>query len=74
MVSFYRSQLLANKEIDNQFNASMKNKTELNIPLLIINITNRFEVGEKQVNKRINLLVSAYEEKAIIKGDYVEFK
>jgi hypothetical protein len=74
MVSFYRSQLLANKEIDNQFYSCMKNKQELNIPLLIINITNRFEVGEKQVNKRINLLVSAYEGQASIKSDYVEFK
>lgn len=74
MPSFYRSQLLANQEIDKQFKTSLENGNELNIPLLILNITSRFEVGEKQVTKRINILVSAYEDKVRLRGDYVVFK
>lgn len=74
MPSFYRSQLLANQEIDKQFKTSLENGNELSIPLLILNITSRFEVGEKQVTKRINILVSAYEDKVRLRGDYVVFK
>ena len=74
MPSFYRSKLLANQEIDKQFKTSLENGNELSIPLLILNITSRFEVGEKQVTKRINILVSAYEDKVRLRGDYVVFK
>jgi hypothetical protein len=40
----------------------------------VLNITSRFEVGEKMVYKRINLLISSDPEGVELRGDYIEFK
>ena len=57
MTSFYRSQLMANQEIDKTFNTAMKNHCkDLSVTEVILNITGRFEVGDKVVLKRLNLL------------------
>lgn len=74
MSNFYRSQKLASRKIDEMFEKAMKDKSSLSIPYTILSITSDFEVGNKFVSKRIDLLVAAYDGKAKIKGDSVEFQ
>jgi hypothetical protein len=75
MPSFYRSQLMANKEIDRILEQAKKNHVkEFSVSSLVLNITSRFEVGDKLIYKRINLLILSDPEGIELRGDILEFK
>ena len=56
MASFYRAQRLAFTNLRGILENAQKEKRELSIPLLIITLTEKFDVSEKAILKRIKLL------------------
>jgi hypothetical protein len=59
MTSFYQEQRRANIRIDNIIQSTILSKTELDISLLTLQITNQFEISDKAILKRINLWISS---------------
>jgi hypothetical protein len=58
-MDYYKSKLLASNEIDKIFNKCKDKKISFRINEIILNITSRFGVGEKFVQRRIELLADA---------------
>ena len=58
MTSFYKWQRMANIRIDNIIQSTIDSKSELDISLLTLQITNQFEISDKAILKRVNLWIS----------------
>jgi len=58
MTSFYQWQRMANIKIDKIIQSTIDSKSELDISLLTLQITNQFEISDKAILKRVNLWIS----------------
>lgn len=75
MSNYYGEILNARKELDTLFKKLAKGKIEfLNENMLILDISSRYQVSEKILEKRIKRLLQAYEEIIFIDNTTGDFK
>lgn len=73
MTSFYRYQKLAFQELDGIVNSARENKIDVNVSLLILNLTSKYEVSDKSLRKRLQYWTEAFDDLEI-KGTDLRIK
>lgn len=62
MTSFYKFQRMAFTELDKMIQSTMERKTDLNISFIILNLTNKYEVSDKALKKRVQYWIESYDQ------------